>query len=660
MKLTDQDIASIIKSEERAALDYHGMISEKRAQNLNYYNRMPYGNEVDGQSSAITSDVADVIEWMLPSLVQTFTQGKLTAIFEANKAEHEKEAEEKTYLANYVFMQQNSGVLTLHNMFKDALLQYTGTVKVYWDEPTEVKTKKYKGLSETELAALANYASVKIEELEERQTAFGIVYDATVSETKVCGSVKYENIPPEEFLVSKTARDFKTPVFIGQRSPKRRSELIEMGFKKSVVDDLPADEEFNLTSEKNARYYDYGLKGHNPSNHHPNDIIYLGEYYAQIDVDGDGVTELWKVFYAGEEVLEREQVDDHPFAVAVPIPIPHRAIGSCPAEQVADLQYRKSILVRQMLDNIYQTNYPRVLYSNKVELDDLFTPRAGGGVGVDTDVADVAGHVQPLAIPVMIEGVMQAIEYSDVEREIRTGITRYSQGLDAESLNKTSTGFKGIMDASQQRLSLIARLFADGGVKEIFEKTIKLISEYQDTALQMKVLGKELEIDPRLWGANVNCRIDVGIGAGDRQEKIINLNNILQIQERYMAGGLVLSDQTKIYNTLEKLINEVGLKDANVYFNNPEVPEQTLFAQNQQLSAMVKQLQAVTQQNPLAEAELIKAKARMAEVSGKESASMRQFIAKMAQEDRQFAAELARDLTELELKYNHNVPGSTV
>jgi hypothetical protein len=374
-----------------------------------------------------------------------------------------------------------------------------------------------------------------------------------------------------------------------------------------------------------------------------------------MDVDGDGITELWQVFYAGNQILEKEQVEDHPFAVAVPIPIPHRAIGSCPAEQVADLQFRKSVLVRQMLDNVYNTNYPRAAHSNKVDLDDLLTPRSAGTIEVDTDVGDVAGHLAWQAPPVMIDGVLRAIEYTDSEREIRTGITRYSQGLDGEALNKTATGFKGIMDASQQRLDLIARLFAES-VKRIFELTIENLAKYQDTPMQLKIMGRPAEINPRDWSENIHCRIDVGIGAGDRQEKIANLAHILDRQQQYMASGLLLADQPKMFNTLEKLIDEIGLKDADVYFNNPEIPEETLFAQNQQLTAMVQQMQQQLSQNPLADAERIKAQAKLIEAQGKEASN----AAELEQEQQQFLMDLAARMTELELKYETDVPGSRV
>lgn len=633
--LSDNQIGAIVKNELDAAIHYEGEIAKKRAKLMDYYNAQPYGDEIEGQSSVVTTDVADVIEWMLPSLLRIFTQGKIIGRFEGATSRDEEEAKQKTFLANHLFQNEHNGVLILHDMFKDALLQFTGVVKVFWNTQNDTKTDKYQGLSELEYESL-RASGVEIAEVEEVDG----FYNVETKEIKTAKGIDYANIPPEEFLVNKSARNFKDPTFIGHRSPKTRSDLIELGFDKDVVNQLPADEAYEQSEQRNARNHDIEQYG-NPGNHSPNDVIYLGEYYVKVDTNGDGVTELWQVWYAGNDVLDKARVDEHPFAVCVPIPIPHRAIGTCPAEQVADLQFRKSTLVRQMLNNVYHANYPRVLHSNKVDLDDLLTPRAGGVVGVDTDAPDVAGHAQLLQVTPMIEPILASLEYTDMEREIRTGITRYSQGLDAESLNKTATGFLGIKDASQQRLDLIARIFADGGVREIFEKTVRLLAKYQEDPTVLEVMGEPLEINPKTWANNSRCRIDVGIGSGDRQEKIMNLNAILQRQLEFKDRGMVIVDQQKIYSTMDRLITEVGLKDVDNYFNNPDVPEETLFAQNEQLTQMVMQLQQQVQQNPLAEAEMIKTQGELA-----------QKAAQLEMDKREFTMEHARKMAELELKYN--------
>lgn len=664
MKMSDAEINKIVGAEEDDAINFQSQIGRDRAKLLDYYNCRPYGDEVEGQSQVVTSDVSDVIEGMLPSLVRIFTQGKYVARFESDNPEYDKEADQKTAWANYVFTRQNDGTLILHNMFKDALLQYTGTVKIYWDEKKDVTKEKYRGLSLFELQKLQMDEETEIEEQEERievvQGTPFTVYDVQVKRTKTIGQTRIDNVPPEEFLICRSARDFRNPRFIGHRTPKTRSELILMGFDRDTVENLPADEyyDFEVSYEKNSRYWNYdGLLETNPGDP-SQDVIYLGEYYVYMDTDGDGVAELWQVFRAGNVILDKNQVDEHPFAVVVPIPIPHRAIGSCPGEQVADIQYLKSTLMRQALNNVYQTNYMRTIVNERVDLDDLLTPRAGGIIRVN-DEGPIGDSLQPLAVQPIAEPILRMMEYVDVMREVRTGVTRYNQGLDSEALNKTATGFKGIMEASQQRLDMIARIFADTGVRDIFRKIIKLGMQYQNDSMQIRVMGQPMEIDPTSWRNNLDCRIDVGLGSGDRQEKIVNLNAILAMQQQFMQQGMPLADQAKMYNTLEKLVVEVGLKDASPYFNDPSQPQQLLQAQVEQLSAAVQQLQA-QMQNPLAEVEQIKAQASLAEQQQKQQFETQKLLLELEQKRKEFETNYLTKLTELELKYGQNVPGALV
>lgn len=651
--MDDNQLVKIVTSERDLAIGYQDELSEKRGVLLDYYNGEPYGDEVEGRSKFVSSDVSDVVQGMLPSLLRVFTQGKHIGKFIATTPEEEREAEQKTELTNYVFMRQNRGVRVLHDAIKDALLQYVGVVKVFWDEADEVTEERYKGLSEDEKARLE--ADEEVEVVEESQDENG-AYTCRIKRTRTMGKVCYETVPPEEFLINKDARNFHKPRFIGQRTPRTRSQLIEMGFDADVVSDLPGNEQGEQAEAYKRKRDINGADDGNPGSDPANDEIWLTECYVELDLDEDGITELWQVFEAGNVILEKNLWDEHPYACGTPIPIPHRAIGTCPADQAADLQFTKSVLVRQMLDNIYNTNYNRTAYNtNTVDLDDLLTPRPGGVVGVD---GVPANELFPLTTQPIINEVLAGIEYMDTARETRTGVSRLNQGLDPETLNKTATGFTGLMNASLQQQDLIARVLAEDLVTPIFTKTANLLTKYQDEGLQVIVSGQPMEIDPAGWKYKISCYVDVGIGSGDRQEMIANLSYMLNLQSQYMQTGLVLADQTKVFNTLDKLVTEIGLKDANLYFNNPEVPQEIMQPTIEILTRQVQMLQQQVQQNPLAEAEMIKAQAKMAEVSGKGQADMMKFVQEMAMKDEHFRQSLVKDLTEMELKYNADVDGN--
>lgn len=654
--LTDVQIGQIVGAEETQAIGYMGegsKIQQNRATLLDYYNQRPFGDEQDGLSQIVTSDVSDVVEGMLPNLLRIFTQGRNIAKFSATDPAYDDEAKIKTEFANWVFSQQHDGIAILHNMFKDALLQYTGVVKVCWDDSEETTADEYVGLSEMELLALKaepNFRVLKAKKKDE-------FYDVDGEWVNSTGRVKIECVPPDELLIAKRARDFNKPPFIGQRTPRTRSELLEMGFDKKVVDSLGKDDILN-DEVKLSRNYDIEESyEENPTSDRSKDLISLGEYYVYLDADEDGISELWQVFYAGNKVLEKTKVDSHPFCVAVPVPMPHRAIGTCPAEQVADIQYLKSTLVRQMLNNIYATNFNRVMANERVELDDLLTPVPGGVVRVEGK-GPIGDSVSPIQTISQVPGILQAIEHSDSMREVRTGVTRYNQGLDTESLNKTATGFQGIRDMAQMRVEMIARIFT-GPVKKIFEKIIELSHKYQNETTQLRVSGQVYEIDPAQWRYKTNCHVDVGIGSGDRQEKIANLNFVYQQQKELLHLGSSLVDQKKMYNALEKVITEVGLKEASLYFNDPEIPHELLIAEIEKLTRENMQLQQ-QMQNPLAEAEAIKQQATTQREIAKIQTKAQADAVKLSQEDRHHDDKLAIELTKIEAQNAVNVPGSLI
>ena len=659
--LSDEQINSIVRAEEEDAITYLNEIGEKRATLMDYYNQKLFGDEQEGQSQVVTSDVQDTIEWMLPSLIRTFTQGKTIGVFESQLEEYGQEAKDKTAYSNWIFQRDNPGVMILSAMIKDCLLQFTGTVKVGWDDSEDVSFSKYRGLSKLEAQALSLDEAVEVVEFEEDEEG---LFNLEVKTTNSKGRVQIDNIPPEEFVFARNSRDFIKPRFIGQRTPKTRSELLEMGFDKDIVISLGVDDAERMTEEVSARDDDLGNNvAHNPTTQTANDTIYLGEYYVEIDVDEDGVTELWQIFRAGDKVLQKEKVDNHPYAVAVPIPIPHRALGTCPAEQVADIQWTKSIMLRQAYDNIYQTNYPRTVINERVELDDLLTPRAAGVITVDGE-GPISDSIQPFVVPPISGEIFGAIEYLDSAREIRTGVTRFNQGMDPESLNRTATGFKGIMDASAQRTELVARMIAETGIKPLFNKIIENVSKYQDESTEITVLGKPMKINPSSWRRKMDCRVDVGLGSGDRQEKIANLNFILAQQKEFMAQGNPLADNEKTFNTLDKLVTEVGLKDVNQYFNDTTRPDEVLLAQNEQLMKMVEQLQAQVSQNPLAEAEQIKAQASMVKVQNENQIKLLQmqeealaFQEEMRAKQDELVAKLELEYTKLEVENKVDIPG---
>jgi hypothetical protein len=669
---TENEIISIIRAEEKDAVTYSGSgsaIHENRATFLDYYNQRDYGDEQPGQSSIVTGELYETIEGMLPQLMRLILQNRDIGRFTATKEEYDNEADQKTKYANYIFRRKHNATDIIYKLAKDGLLQYTGWAKVYQDTSSKVYSTEYSGVSEEEYQIINNELKSHEKIVEEVKDKKEGTYSFRIEAKEKTNTQKIDIIPPEETIIGRGARCVKDADFIGQITPKTRSQLIQMGFDKEVVSKL-GQESRDTGRVKDARNWNLGGEADENArfSDKSKDVFQLGEYYVNIDIDDDGISELWQIFYCSNRILSKKRVDEHPYCVFVPIPMPHRAIGTCPAEHVYQYQFWKSTLVRQMNNNIYATNFNRMAVNENVNLDDALTLRPGGLIRVkgQDNPLNAMGPVQVMnQVPAVLEG----IGYADSMLEKISGVTAYNQGMDTESLNKTATGFQGIKDMSMMRIEVIARHLSDT-IAEIFKKIASLAMRYQNEDVQIRVHGEALEFNPvKMWKErDSHCDVDVGLGAGERQERIANLNYMLQMHQHFNETQNPISDYSKWYQTLDKTLQEMGIKNIENHFNNPEIPEETLMAQLQAATAQNQQMeQMLMQKNQLAEAEVAKGQMKMQEQQQKQAHDMNMKMAEMEQADQYQADKMELELskvalaaTKLEIESNRDIQGSLI
>ena len=600
-KVSDIELRGIINSEITNALGYMGgNLSSQRKKSLEYYMGEPLGTEIDGRSQVVSTDVADTIETILPNLLRVFTSSEKVVKCEPVKVEDVKLAEQVTNYINYIFNKDNDGFSVLYTWFKDALLEKNGIVKVYWDESESVEQETYQNLSDDEYRLLIEDDDVEVvqEESFEDETAkaqlelvkamaiktgeimpempIPMMHNCIIKRTNGSGKVKIENIPPEEFLIQRSAKTIEDANFVAHRVSKTRSELVEMGFDQKIIDDLPTSNEILLNDERLQRYSDIDQTPFNDSPDKSTEEIELFECYIRVDTDGDGIAELRKVTVAGAggyTILENMACDNMPFCSITPIPMPHRFYGRSVSELVEDVQLVKSTVMRQLLDNMYLTNNNRVaIMDGMVNLDDLLTSRPGGVVRTKQPPSQVMMPMQSQAIS---QQAFPLLEYLDTVRESRTGVTRYNQGLDSDSLNKTATGVNALMSQSQMRMELIARVFAETGIKDLFKKIFELTCKYQDKERIVELNNEFVPVRPTEWRNRYNITISVGLGTGSSDQQVVIMNGILerQLQAFQLQGGqeYPMVSLKNIYNTLSKIVENAGLKNVDNYFVNPDM-----------------------------------------------------------------------------------------
>ena len=607
--LTELEVSSIVSSEIKSSLGYIGSdITEQRQKSLEYYFGEPFGNEQEGRSQVVSTDVSDVIESILPTLLRTFASSDEIVKCEPVTAEDEEVAKQASDYLNYIFNKDNDGFITLYTLFKDALIQKNGVAKIYWDTSTKRERESYERLSEDEYTMLVDEDGVKVkehteyddesaikekdkflEQLEEsgelidpmmlesiNNTPVPMLHDVVIERKETFGKVKIEAIPPEEFLIERRAKSINEANFVAHRTTVTRSQLIEAGFDSDKVYSLPSDSQDKYNEEKITRFRNLDNGPDSNSGEASTDEISIYECYIRIDEEGDGIAKLRKITLAGTEgfnVLDNELCDSIPFVSLTPIIVPHRFYGRSVSEMTEDLQLIKSTVMRQLLDNMYLTNNNRVaVMDGQVNLDDLLTNRPGGVVRTKGAPGQV---MMPMQTQTINSQAFPMLEYLDTVREQRTGITRYSQGMDSDSLNKTATGVNTILSQAQMRVELIARIFAETGVKDMFLKMFELVVKHQDKERIVKIRNNFVPFSPMEWRNRCNISVSVGLGVGSKDQQASILNNILQTQLKGLelqgsAAGPMIT-MKNIYNTLSKIVENAGLKNPAAFFTDPDV-----------------------------------------------------------------------------------------
>ena len=617
-KMTNDELASKLSNEiDSATGNFNTELSEQREQSMKYYLGEPFGNEIEGRSEIVTTDVRDTIEYIMPSLMRIFTTHNNVAEFEPEGPEDVEMAQQATDYVNYVFNRQNNGFKVLYDVFKDALISKTGIVKHYWEEKTEVSTENYTNLTEIEYQSIL--ANDDMEVIEHTETVvlkevvddFGnlvspkvVEHDVKVKKTKDNGQVRVVSVPPEEFLVSRRSTSIEDANFVCHRVKKTVSDLILEGYDPKIVEELPTYTQNNAEydEERLARFSFDDDSVPADEGEGPSRKVWLEECYIHLDYDGDGIAELRKITKGGNIILDNEEIDSVPFSTICPLPIPHKFHGMSIADTVQDIQLIKSTIMRNLLDNMYLTNNARyAVLAGQVELDDLLSSKPGGIVRMRAP-----GAVTALPTPQIQPYAFQMVQYLDGIREERSGVSKMSQGLNPDVLTShvTSGAISAATESAMQRIELIARIFAETGIKDLFRNIYSLIQRYENRQKMAYLNGKFVPIDVSRWKEKLNCTVNVGVGSGSQNSKMQTMSGIMTILQTVVQNGGMGSLVTpqNLYNAISEFIAQSGYKNSDMFISNPQMmppqqpPEPSLdekvAAQKAQVELQKLQLQA--------------------------------------------------------------------
>ena len=550
------DAASFIDSE----------VSPLRAKATKYYNAEPFGDERAGRSQVISQDVRDTVNAILPSLLRIFFGSEEVVQFVPRSAEDVPLAEQATDYIQYVIAEDNPGFLSFLGWFKDALINKTGILKYWADDSKRIESREFHGLDPEQVMGILSEEGIELVEQEEENGSISLKVRKTSEEYRL----RIENVPPEEFLISRDAKTLQDATIVAHRTEKTVSDLIAMGYSEDEVAQAGiGDTTLEMNQERIARSpWNITIGSEDYSNPAQRKVAYC-EAFIKVDFDGDGIAELRRICVIGtaQKIVHNELADSRPFALICPDPEPHMVIGNSIADLVMDIQRIKSQVWRLMLDSLGQAINPRTaVVEGQVNLDDVLNDETGGVIRMRAP-----GMVTPFAQPFVGQNALPVLALLDDTREQRTGITKASQGLSADVLQSTTkAAVAATVTAAQEHIEMIARIFAETGVKDLYRGLLKLAATYQDKLRLIRLRNQFVPVTPSMFDPMMDISVNVGLGGGTREDKLNTLQGIAAKQEAILqALGPTnpLCTLSQYANTLRKITELSGFKDASQFFN---------------------------------------------------------------------------------------------
>lgn len=564
------ELVALIDRQIRNSVGYYdSKLSKEREKILDYYNAVLPKPHHAGNSKYVSMDVFDAVESLKAVLLETFASGNRIVTFDPQNEDDVEPSRVATEYCDYVVFRQNDGFQIFHDVIHDGLTARVGIAKVYWEDREEVSEEEFENLTQDEVNALLARPDVEVTELEadEETGLFEGEIERRINAGKVCIDV----IPPEEFLITPQAKSITDAAFVAHRSKKSYSELIEMGFDKKLVMSIGAEDESELSlhPEVLARFDDIGADRLNLNGEVQEQAkkVVVYECYTKLDMDGTGVTKLYKIMRSGNVILDTEEVDVVPFKHFTPLPVPHSFYGNNYSNRVVPTQNARTTLVRGILDHTVITNNPRyqVVKGALTNPKELLENRIGGLVNVTRP-----DGIMPLQQASLNPYVFQTIQLLDADKEEATGVSQLSQGLNKDAVSKqNSQGLvENLVTLSQQREKIIARNFANQFVKPLYLEVYRLVLANQTSEAVIKVAGNFTRVLPSEWMDRNDATIELKLGYGEQDreaEKFFTMHQMLSadpaIGEMYGAANR--------YNMLKAIFEKSGVKNVSEYLTNP-------------------------------------------------------------------------------------------
>jgi hypothetical protein len=126
------------------------------------------------------------------------------------------------------------------------------------------------------------------------------------------------------------------------------------------------------------------------------------------------------------------------------------------------------------------------------------------------------------------------------------------------------------MTAAQSRVELVARNFAETGVKDLMIRIYELLHKNQDKKRVVMLRNEWIPVRPDVWRDKYDCTVSVALGSGSKDQQMMHISQMIQFASEAMQGGLPIVTEQNMYNLGSAMIKAMGFQNVDDYLTNPE------------------------------------------------------------------------------------------
>lgn len=528
VKLDDDEILRIIQYQIYQSVGYsQSKLSKERERVLQYYDGELPRKAHPADSGYQSLDVYTAIEDMKAQLLDAFTANVEPVKLVPAVQESDESAQLRTDYCTNVIFDQNPGYEIFRDNIDNALMARNGICKVWWEELYKDEFLYLSDTSAEEVAAyLAQHAEDQPKVTKQKLASDGISYErVTIKLKKNVSQIRIKLLAGEQFGISPMAESLMPGGYdmCFHRHEMTASELRKAGYPKDVVDGLETNDRLwlSMEPERIARFEvtdDLIGTRITETGQNARRVIMVYECYLELDMMDTGVSQLYKVTYAGTKILDKEPVDDHPFVEFIPLPRPNAFWGHNYGKLLIHTQNARTYLTRGIINHTLTTNNPRlqVVKGALMNPRELMENKFGGLVNVTRPDGLI-----PLPQAALNPYVMTTLQMLQANREEITSISSLQTGLNKDAISKQNSSelVQDLITVSQLRQKIIARNFAEGFLRKLYNKVYRLVLENEDRQKIVRLVGGWQPVNFDNWPEETKIEVSfaLGYGAGEKE-----------------------------------------------------------------------------------------------------------------------------------------------